>query len=243
MNNKPKYKNIEKVKFFNGGLGGNIAIFSNRKYFFDNLDKEPLEELYKNSCNPKYNIAIVNMIFQPNFGGVLTYYAFFRIIKNLGYNPILIYNIFRSNNLYDDEKGCKIALQYLNVGNEIFSKEELQKYVDKCDTFIVGSDQVWRYDYFQDIIFYYLLNFVDNSKKKISYSSSFGIDTYNGNKENKLLFKHYLKQFDYVSVREDDGVNICKNDFDVEASHILDPVFLLEVKYYDYLISKSKLKI
>ena len=238
-----KYEDVTLIKPSNGGIGGNMPIFFSRKYFFDNLENESLEKLYKNSLNPKYNVAILNMMFQNNFGAVLTYYALFYLIKNSGYNPILIYNSYGNNGLYDNVMGCKTALKYLNVGNEVFSKEELQKYTDKCDTFIVGSDQVWRYDFFGDNIFYYLLDFVPNNKKKISYSSSFGIDTYNGNKENKVLFKNYLNQFDYVSVREDTGVDICKSEFNVDAVHILDPVFLLEVKDYNYLISKSKLKI
>ncbi|TKZ26329.1 polysaccharide pyruvyl transferase family protein, partial [Brachyspira catarrhinii] len=243
INSSFTYKDVTSIKPSSGGIGGNMPIFFSRKYFFDNLENEYLEKLYKNSKDPKYNIAIVNMMFQNNFGGVLTYYALFNVIKNIGYNPILIYNSYGNNGLYDNVMGCKTALKYLNVGNEVFSKEELQKYVDKCDTFIVGSDQVWRYDFFLDNIFYYLLNFVPNSKKKISYSSSFGIDTYNGNKENKVLFKNYLNQFDYVSVREDTGVDICKNEFYIDAVHTLDPVLLLESKDYDYLISKSKLKI
>ena len=239
-----KCKYIKEYTFPNGGLGRiNYPIFNSRKYFFDNLDNETLEELYINSKDPKYNVAIVSMMFSDNFGGVLTYYSLFNVIKNLGYNPILIYNKFPNKSLYDDIKGCKTALKYLNVGNEVFSKEELQRYVDTCNTFLVGSDQVWRYDFFEDNIFYYLFNFVPNNKKKISYSSSFGINEYDGNKENKLLFKHYLNQFDYVSVREDNGISICKNEFDVEAYHVLDPVLLLEAKDYDYLISKSKLKI
>ncbi|WP_297208540.1 polysaccharide pyruvyl transferase family protein, partial [uncultured Brachyspira sp.] len=243
LNNKRKYKNITKVKPFNGGLGGNISIFSNRKYFFDNLYKEPLEELYKNSNNTKYNVGIVNMAFQDNYGGALTYYALYKVIEQLGYNPLLIYDNKLQDSLYNNFIGNKFHIKYSNIANEYFSEEILNQLNENCDTFIVGSDQVWRYDFFEDNIFYYLFNFTNNSKKKISYSSSFGIPTYNGGYCNKLLFKNYLKQFDYVSVREDDGINICKNEFDVEATHVLDPVFLLDVKYYDYLISKSKLNI
>ena len=234
-----QYEYFSEYKHQNGGLGiVNNPIFCNRKYFFDNLDKESLKELYINSYNPKYNIAIISMMFSNNFGGVLTYYALFYVLKNLGYNPILIYDNIVSNNLYDDVKGCKLALKYLNVGNDIFNKDELKKYIDKCDIFMVGSDQVWRMKKF-----HYLFDFIPCSKKKISYSTSFGIDHYDGNIEEKILFKYYLKQFDFVSVREDDGVNICKNYFDVNACHVLDPVFLLEERYYNYLMSNTKLNI
>ena len=56
------------------------------------MDKEDFETLYKNSSNTKYNIGIVNMMFTNNAGGVMTYYALYKLIESLGYNPILIYN-------------------------------------------------------------------------------------------------------------------------------------------------------
>ena len=239
------YKRVYNIS--NGGLGGNIPIFASRKYFFDNLDKEDFDTLYNNSNNPKYNVAIANMCFQDNYGGALTYYALYKIIEDFGYNPLLIYDnnigyVGNNNSVYDNANGNRFALKYMNVANEYFSKEELEKINEKCDNFIVGSDQVWRFCG-RDRLFYFLFNFVDSYKKRISYSPSFGVPYFEGGLKDKILFKYYLKQFDKVSVREDDGVKICKEDFDVEATHVLDPVFLLESKDYDYLIDKSKLNI
>ncbi len=239
-----KYKKVDKVpKKYNGGFGAITPIFASRKYFFDNLDKENFETLYNNSNNPKYNVAILNMIFQYNFGAVLTYYALYKVVEDLGYNPILIYNNLYGfqNNLYTNMRGNEFGLKYFNIVNEYFNKEELEKINAKCETFIVGADQVWRYMAHGENIFYYLLNFVYNFKNKIAYSSSFGVSYFEGELKDKIFFKYYLKQFDSISVREDDGVRICKEEFDVEASHVLDPVFLLD--NYDYLINKSKLNI
>ncbi|WP_297249419.1 polysaccharide pyruvyl transferase family protein, partial [uncultured Brachyspira sp.] len=241
------YKQLNFV--INGGLIDNISIFSNRKYFFDNLDIFDLWSLY-NYCkiNNKNNVAIANMCFQDNYGGALTYYALHEIIKKLGFNPILIYDnniqyVGNNNSVYDNINGGKFALKYMNIGNSTFSKTELENISKQCDTFLVGSDQVYRYIFHGDRIFYYLFNFVNNSKKKISYSSSFGIPYYEGDDENKLFFKYYINQFDDISVREDDAVDICKNVFNVNAVHVLDPVFLLDESYYNYLIYKSKLNI
>ena len=232
-----KYKRVYNVS--NGGLGGNNPIFASRKYFFNNLDKEDFETLYNNSNNPKHNVAIASMLFQNNFGAVLTVYALYKTIEDLGYNPLIIYNNFygSANNLYSDMKGNKFGLKYLNIANEYFSKEELEKLNEKCDTFIVGSDQVFRWLFNRKNISHYLLNFAYNFKNKIAYSSSFGISNFEGELKEKIFFKYYLKQFDSVSVREDDGVRICREDFDVSATQVLDPVFL--INDYDYLISKS----
>ena len=232
-----KYKRVYNVS--NGGLGGNNPIFASRKYFFNNLDKEDFETLYNNSNNPKHNVAIASMLFQNNFGAVLTVYALYKTIEDLGYNPLIIYNNFygSANNLYSDMKGNRFGLRYLNIANEYFSKEELEKLNEKCDNFIVGSDQVFRWLFNRKNISHYLLDFAYNFKNKIAYSSSFGISNFEGELKEKIFFKYYLKQFDNVSVREDDGVRICREDFDVSATHVLDPVFL--INDYDYLISKS----
>lgn len=231
------YKRVYNV--YNGGLGGNVPIFASRKYFFDNLDKEYFETLYNNSNNPKYNVAIANMLFQNNFGAILTVYALYKIIEDFGYNPLIIYNniLGCKNSLYSNMLGNRFGLKYLNIANEYFSKEELEKINEKCDNFIVGSDQVWRAKGHGEMAQFYFLNFAYNFKNKIAYSSSFGINYFEGELRDKILFKYYLKQFDKVSVREDDGVKICKEDFDVSATHVLDPVFL--INDYDYLISKS----
>ena len=233
-------KNILKVpKEYNGGLGKITSIFASRKYFFDNLDKEDFETLYNNSNNPKYNVAIANMLFQNNFGAVLTVYALYKIIEDFGYNPLIIYNNLYcyKNSLYSNMLGNRFGLKYLNIANEYFSKEELEKINEKCDNFVVASDQVWRAKAHGETAKFYFLNFAYNFKNKIAYSSSFGINYFEGELKDKILFKYYLKQFDKVSVREYDGVKICKEDFDVEATHVLDPVFLLND--YDYLVSKS----
>ena len=93
---------------------------------------------------------------------------------------------------------------------------------------------------FNDILDFrnYKFPFVNFSKNICSYAVSFGYSKLlrlgkNGEgwrpytqqelKEEKRL----LKRFSHISVREDTGVEICKDNFDVKASHVLDSVFLL----------------
>ncbi len=227
----------KKVNIIHDGFGNFITpIFTSRKYFFDNLDKEDFETLYKNCSNTKYNIGIVNMMFTNNAGGVMTYYALYKLIESLGYNPILIYNKFVSKNLYDNTMGCKTALKYCNVGNSVYSKEVLNKYNKLCNTFIVGSDQIWNYPH---LIFYSLLDFATNDKKKIAFSTSYR--KINLDFDKNIKFKYYIKQFDNVLLREDAYINTLKNEFDIEAKQVLDPVFLID--NYDDLINNSNLNI
>ena len=228
----------KEVNITHDGFGPWITpVFTNRKYFFDNLDKEAIEELYKHCSDTKYNVGIINMMFTNNAGGVLTYYALYKLIEQLGYNPVLIYNRFVSKTLYDNTLGCKIAYKYCNVGNSVYSESELNKYNKLCNSFIVGSDQVWNHSN----VFYHLLNFVENSKKKISFASSYGKKDYDLDYNKKVRFKYYLKQFDYISVREDDGIDISNRLFGVKPSQVLDPVFLID--NYDELLNNAKVKI
>lgn len=73
----------------------------------------------------------------------------------------------------------------------------------------------------------YHLNFADGNKRKIAYSVSFGDDKFDGNYEDAILSKHYLKRFDNISVRENGGLNILKNQFDLSGVQLLDPVFAI----------------
>ncbi|WP_050909481.1 polysaccharide pyruvyl transferase family protein [Vibrio campbellii] len=115
---------------------------------------------------------------------------------------------------------------------------ELDKY--KFSTFIVGSDQVWRPQYSPGIEAFFL-NFVkDSGAKKISYAASFGIDNIS-EFDQELIEKCacHLKQFDAVSVREDSAVNLCRDNFGVEALHVIDPTMLIEASQYNTLIDKE----
>lgn len=118
------------------------------------------------------------------------------------------------------------------------SKEELSK-LPKYDAYIVGSDQVWRREYTDNILCYYF-NFVEDGVKRMSYAASFGKNKISYSKENKQICKELLRKFDYVTVREEDGVKICKEFFDCNASMVLDPTLLLTADKYLNLIEKEE---
>ena len=49
--------------------------------------------------------------------------------------------------------------------------------------------------------------------------------------------KTLLRRFDWLSVREASGVDICRNDFGLEAYHVCDPTMLLTREQYEQLIN------
>lgn len=90
--------------------------------------------------------------------------------------------------------------------------------------FSAGSDQVWN-SYFDDFTKTFLLDFVNDNEKKISYAASFGVSDINEKYRN--LFKEKLMQFKDISVREEVGKDIVKNLIGREATTVLDPTLLL----------------
>lgn len=111
---------------------------------------------------------------------------------------------------------------------------------------VVGSDQVWRCVYFpclwlgQQMENAYL-SFAQNwDIKKIAYAASFGTDDWEYNEEQTLNCRQLLQMFDFVSVREATGVNICKQYFNVDAEHVLDPTMLLSAQDYKTLFQKRQ---
>lgn len=114
------------------------------------------------------------------------------------------------------------------------------------DAIVVGSDQVWRSIYFipmwfgQPIENAYLSFTKGWNIKRISYAASFGTDKWEYNEEQTLHSKEALQMFDAVSVREENGVKLCKQYFDVDALHVLDPTMLLDANNYIELFKQKQ---
>lgn len=115
-----------------------------------------------------------------------------------------------------------------------------QAKVGKYDAYVVGSDQVWRprYNAFLTSMF---LDFAKEEKpKRIAYAASFGTDQWEFTQEMTSICAPLAQKFDFVSVREDSGVKLCKEHLGVDAVHVLDPTLLLTKEDYIHLIEAEK---
>ena len=114
------------------------------------------------------------------------------------------------------------------------------------DAIVVGSDQVWRSIYFVPMWLGFpienaYLSFTKGwNLKRISYAASFGTDKWEYNEKQTLHSKKSLQMFDAVSVREENGVKLCKQYFDVDALHVLDPTMLLDANDYIELFKQKQ---
>ena len=72
----------------------------------------------------------------------------------------------------------------------------------------------------------------------MSFASSFGKYDWDCDQATSEKVKSLLKSFDAVSVREETGVSICKNLFDINSELVLDPT--LVYGRFDELVSNNK---
>jgi len=132
--------------------------------------------------------------------------------------------------------------EIFKISESLYTKNDLEKFVEKekFDAVIVGSDQVWRKEYINDIYYKsYFLDFVNGiNTKKIAYASSFGKDYWEGKSDIEEV-SMCIKGFDSISTRELSGVEICKDTFGFEnAEQTLDPTLLMSREFYYEIISK-----
>lgn len=131
---------------------------------------------------------------------------------------------------------------YINHTEKVRSKEG---FITKAkegnyDAYVVGSDQCWRprYNAFLSSMF---LDFAKEEKpKRIAYAASFGTDQWEFTEEMTSICAPLAQRFDFVSVREDSGVKLCKEHLGVNAVHVLDPTLLLTKEDYIHLIEAEK---
>lgn len=134
----------------------------------------------------------------------------------------------------------KFYREYLKTTEKVFrSSIEARTLNGEYDKFVVGSDQVWNpvcngYDTA------FLLDFVSDNNKKISYSPSFGMsEISNGLKES---YRDNLSKFHALGVRETKGRDIIKQLTGRDAVVAIDPVMLLSKEQWIKLIHKSNVE-
>ncbi len=112
---------------------------------------------------------------------------------------------------------------------------------DEFDAIVVGSDQVWRIKYYfgANIKDAYLHFTKGWNIKRIAYAASFGTDKWEYNEQQTRECIEAIQEFDFISVREDSGVELCKRYLNVNAVHVVDPTMLLLRTDYEKLINNS----
>lgn len=187
-----------------------------------------------------------------NYGAVLQAYALKKKLCNMGadahvikYTPInsqksykvlrypwrfagTVENIKAALHFADHNKCSKKFYDFRNefydfIG-EYCNDEEIEKDPPQCDIYITGSDQVWNPQISFDRAFYCMFAKKYPDSKIASYAASIGLskipDEFVGE------FQSRIKQFDYISVRENQAINILEQ-MGIPAKIAPDPTLLL----------------
>ena len=206
-------------------------------------------------------VCVVTWYKSNNFGTCLQAVALVKALEGMGYNAYMLAygrrytlkdweRILRKlKRKFRTEKGAKSKTNSEKENNiqrcidenlsfvSVKTKEEQRKTFEKIDCFVVGSDQVWNPDHFDEV---YLLDFVPENIRKISYASSIGVEQLPETLKGK--YKKYLKRFDSISVREAKAADVIEKLVNKPVNVVLDPTLLLDGTSWNLFARKAHLE-
>lgn len=109
---------------------------------------------------------------------------------------------------------------------QIYDETSIIDNPPQADAYVCGSDQIWCGDWA------YYLNFTSENAIKIAYAPSMGGIT-NFSPEYKVQMKQLIHRLDFVGMREQSGVEVCKRLGRTDAVQVVDPTLLLGTEDYD----------
>lgn len=133
-----------------------------------------------------------------------------------------------------DRGFAQFKIKYIPSTSSIFSYEDLVNSPLDYDAIICGSDQIWSA--ISPLMF---LQF-PGKFKRIAYAASFGGFQIKNILDRKQV-KFWLDSFDFISVREKEGVEMCLS-LGAKAFLFPDPTLLLNKSDYEGIIGDSVIK-
>jgi hypothetical protein len=136
--------------------------------------------------------------------------------------------------------------KYINQSKKTYHfYDELLKEPPEADAYIAGSDQVWNFsdhslDGAKAKLHAFFLDFGNSGIKRISYAASFGKENLQDDFMREIA--PLLQKFYYVSVREETGINICKQCGIDNAEFVPDPTMLLNADMYRVLYENEPIR-
>jgi len=210
-------------------------------------------------------IGILTFHYTTNYGAILQTYALQKFLISAGihsevidyrqksalktYAKVLFLNKNFLHGFIKYLKFKKFIKENIIVSNlKAYDKKNLNEIISKYETIIVGSDEVWKTNSFRGYDPSFFLIFDKYQIKKISFAASVGgIKTF-GNKKNTI--NNALKDFKFISVRDDLSRRLIKKESGQDCIKIFDPTLLIEfpidtkikIKIKDYILVYGKLK-
>lgn len=199
-----------------------------------------------------------------NYGAQLQAYALQKFLEELGHDSYIVdyWPEYRQRSLklfslkYFLPMGLGQKLIYLKSHLAIFryykrmsnNKTFVEKYLKissdtSYDALICGSDQIWRKIYFPPFYEYDDTYFGCGRFRAplvISYAASMG-NVYFKTCDDEARFLRLLRNFNQISVREQDLKDYIESHTNLKCQLVLDPVFLLSKDQWMQLIDKNEM--
>ena len=181
---------------------------------------------------------IVTFHREYNYGAVLQAYALQEFIKKIGFSAGIYDYIPKP--FYSKVSMKKKLLDFVGDFSKKAIAEREKKYNDFIENemnlsteansrvYVAGSDQVWNPTGAFDSG--YFLQFVQSPSKKISYAASMGEAKIPDDKKDR--FEAYIKDFDAISVREENAKECINDMYDNDISVNVDPTLLHKSDFY-----------
>lgn len=187
------------------------------------------------------------------YGDVIKTPLFIKIIKAITLIKLCTYisKKFKKNRLQKEIKRNpryfeSFRKKYIKQSDKIYySINELKENAPTADMYIVGSDQVWNFGYtkvrnIRNVIHAYFLDFGPDEIKRIAYAASWSMSSIT----NELIVEiaPLLQKFDFVSVREKKGIELCRQCGYENTQCVVDPTILLEPGVYRKLYKENNIR-
>lgn len=192
----------------------------------------------KNKITGK-EVAIIGYWFATNYGGVASYYSLYKSVQELGYKPFFVENPYYKVDKEGEDVFSKnfFRKEGLAISNG-YDNDNLYQLNNLSNIFLLGSDQVLTTSSIKSFGKLFLMDFAQDDKKRIAYSSSCGGDNLNDEKSVSYA-REQLTKFSAISVREYSAVDLMRDKFGLKTEVLIDPIFFTTAKDYIALGKKS----
>lgn len=126
--------------------------------------------------------------------------------------------------------------EYLKIGPAVKYTKIDRCLKDKYDYFVTGSDQVWHCwaDNKKELEFFFLQ--FAKPEQRITMAPSFGFKQFP--KKYVQVYKKGLRGFEYISCREEEGMELIKKLTGRDSEVLLDPTMLIDVNKWLMILRK-----
>lgn len=186
----------------------------------------------------RYDVGQIGNYTISNYGGELTQYALYCALTNMGYSVLMIERPMNAPEPPAERPLLfeKTPYPEYAVTRRFSSVADMKNLNRQCKVFVTGSDQMFNNNLYNLYGKFMVQNFVEDNHWKVAYAASFGHDHIWGSERDRAEEAYFMQKFDRFSVRENVAVDVCKNEFGVAATWVLDPVFLCPPEKYQQLV-------